>query len=283
MFSIVTPSYKQLGWLKLCAASVADQKGVQLEHLVQDGGSGSEAECWAEARSVTWPGLRFATGNDAGMYDAINRGLARAGGEFCAYLNCDEQYLPGALRRVQECFELNPEIDVLFGDAHVVNASGRYVCTRKALLPQRMHTLVSGNLAILSCATFFRKKMLDSHRLYFDSRWRDVGDVLWILSLLRRGVRMGLCGFATSTFTDTGENMNLGPNATAEKKRVFEMAPDWAKLCASLVVAHFRLRRLISGHYKRAPVAYEIYTLESPEKRVRFTVERSTAIWKTGR
>ena len=39
---------------------------------------------------------------DAGMYDAINRGLARTHGEICSYLNCDEQYLPGALAKVAE-------------------------------------------------------------------------------------------------------------------------------------------------------------------------------------
>jgi len=36
---------------------------------------------------------------DSGMYDASNRGLRRARGEILAYINCDEQYLPGALHR----------------------------------------------------------------------------------------------------------------------------------------------------------------------------------------
>ena len=33
------------------------------------------------------------------MYDAINRGLRRATGEICGYLNCDEQYLAGHASR----------------------------------------------------------------------------------------------------------------------------------------------------------------------------------------
>jgi len=38
-FTIVTPSFKQLDYLGCCIASVADQIGVTVEHIVQDAGS----------------------------------------------------------------------------------------------------------------------------------------------------------------------------------------------------------------------------------------------------
>ena len=43
-FSIITPSFRQLDWLKLCAASIADQTGATVEHIVQDAGTGPELE-----------------------------------------------------------------------------------------------------------------------------------------------------------------------------------------------------------------------------------------------
>ena len=52
-FSIITPSYGQLEWLRLAAASVADQEGVNLEHIVQDACTGTKLESWAAG----WPGL----------------------------------------------------------------------------------------------------------------------------------------------------------------------------------------------------------------------------------
>jgi glycosyltransferase involved in cell wall biosynthesis len=42
-FSIVTPSFRNSDWLKLCVASVADQAGVEVEHIVQDALSDA---CW---------------------------------------------------------------------------------------------------------------------------------------------------------------------------------------------------------------------------------------------
>ena len=45
-FSIVTPSFRNAQWLKLCIASVADQQGVELEHIVQDAGSDDGTQDW---------------------------------------------------------------------------------------------------------------------------------------------------------------------------------------------------------------------------------------------
>ena len=45
-FSIITPSFRSSQWLKLCVASVADQQGVELEHIVQDSCSDDGTRGW---------------------------------------------------------------------------------------------------------------------------------------------------------------------------------------------------------------------------------------------
>jgi hypothetical protein len=47
-FSIVTPSFRNSNWLKLCIASVADQEGVELEHIVQDACSDDGTQDWLQ-------------------------------------------------------------------------------------------------------------------------------------------------------------------------------------------------------------------------------------------
>ena len=81
LISVITPSFRSSQWLKLCIASVADQEGVQVEHIVQDAGSDDGTLDWLpHDRRV-----RAYVEKDAGMYDAINRGLRKSVGEILAY------------------------------------------------------------------------------------------------------------------------------------------------------------------------------------------------------
>ncbi len=134
-FSIITPSFRNSDWLKLCVASVADQKGVTLEHIVQDSVSNDGTLDWLP----TDPRVTAYIEKDEGMYDAVNRGLRRAKGDLLAYLNCDEQYFPGALRAVYDYFQANPKVDVVFADTIVVDQSGKFLACRKAVQPLRHH------------------------------------------------------------------------------------------------------------------------------------------------
>ena len=124
--SIITPSFRSSRWLRLCLPSVADQCAPH-EHIVQDAGSDDGTLDWLPRD----PRVRAYVEKDRGMYDAVNRGYRRAAGEILSYLNCDEQYLPGALDKVRGYFQAHPEVDVLFGDCLVVNADGSYRCERR--------------------------------------------------------------------------------------------------------------------------------------------------------
>ena len=120
-FTIVTPSFRQLEQLGCCIASIAAQEGVSVEHIVQDGGTEGFGD-FAKRMAEQWPDRPsyrriMVSEKDEGMYDAINRGFKKAKGSICAYLNCDEQYLPGTLKRVAEAFRANPDVDLFFGDA----------------------------------------------------------------------------------------------------------------------------------------------------------------------
>lgn len=276
-FSIITPSYQSSSWLKLCIESVADQH-VHLEHIIQDAGSTDGTLNWLreETRATTF------VEKDAGMYDAVNRGLKKSRGDICAYLNCDEQYLPGTLKFVQQFFKKNPSVEIAFGDVVIVNSEGQFLCHRKSLLPLKAHSMVSGNLSILTCATFFRRSVFEKRGLFFNSQLRDLGDADWIIRCIQNRVPMGLLKCFTSVFTDTGANMNWKPNAVREKKELFSAAPIFLRAAKPLIVAHHRLRKLFSGAYRQKPFSYEIYTLKSPGERVSFEVSRPVARWKQG-
>ncbi|MCE0484479.1 MAG: glycosyltransferase [Methylacidiphilales bacterium] len=276
--SVVTPSYKQADWLRLCAASVADQSGpgFTVEHIVQDALSGSEV---AEALQ-SFPNVRLVSEKDSGMYDAINRGWDKATGNIICWLNCDEQYLPGTLALVADYFRVHPQTDVLFGDAAVVNEDGGYLCSRQVLVPHLYHTWIC-HLATLSCATFFRRQFLLDHATTFDTRWRMAGDAALMLRIIQSGARMDVLRRYLATFVDNGENLGLLPRAVEEHRALAAEAPRWSQPLSRLWVLHHRLRRLWHGLYRPQPFTYDIHTRTSPQKRVHFEVARPTFYWST--
>jgi len=273
-FSVITPSFNPSPWLRLCIASVADQR-VDVEHIVQDAGSTDGTLDWLPHD----PRVKAFVERDRGMYDAVNRGLRRAEGDIVAYLNCDEQYLPGCLQTVEDFFRTHPDVDVLFGDVVVVDSDLQYLLHRKVLVPLKSHTWVA-HLPTLTCATFFRRTILDRHGLFFNDQLRDVGDAEWMVRLLKQNIPMAVLREFTSVFTMTGENMSAKPNAIRERGELQASAPVAMRLLKPLIVVHHRFRRLMGGIYFQRPFSYNLYTRESPDKRVSFHVTRPRFRWK---
>lgn len=280
--SVVTPSFRQLEWLQLCIASIADQQAVEVEHIVQDAGTPGFAEFCREME-CRWPNRpgysrHMVSEPDEGMYDAVNRGLLKAKGEVLAYLNCDEQYLAGTLNRVVRWFDKNSKPEVLFGDAIIVDSNGGYLCSRRAMVPQPLHTLTSGNLSIFTSSTFFRRTLRD-RGILFEKKWRVVGDAVWAVRLRRSGICCRVWGEAMAAFTETGANLSRPETAHQEQQTLYFSAPAWARLLAPLLLGIYRGRRWWAGAYQDHRVQYSIYTLKSPARRVEFGPFRSIARW----
>lgn len=273
-FTIVTPSLNQRSYLARNTASVRDQGGIDCEHVVQDAGSTDGTVAWLGEQE----GLNWRSESDEGMYDAINRGIERGRGEILAWLNCDEQYLPGALERVAAYFEAHPEVDLVFGHTVIVGEEGDYLCHRKAVVPT-LNTLRLAILPVHSSSMFFRRSVVEDG-LLFDKRWRDLGDWAWVLKAKERGVSMGLIDEFLSSFTDTGENMNLGANALREKEEARAMTPSYLRLGRPLFRAADYGRKIRSGYYRQKPFHYEVYPPGETLERRRYEVASPTFYWK---
>lgn len=272
-FSIITPSFRNSDWLKLCIASVADQSGVECEHIVQDSCSDDGTQDWLPQD----PRVQACIEKDGGMYDAVNRGYRRATGDILAYLNCDEQYLPGALKAVQDFFEKHPQVEVVLAGTLVTDGAGRYLCHRHSMRPTLQR--IWFRFPMLTSSIFIRRRVIAERGIFFDTKWRDLGDLHWIIALLKNRVPMAVCDTFTSTFADTGENMNLKPNAQREQAETRQMIPLWVRLLRPWWILTHRLHRVRHGHFNLKPMSYSIYTKASPDRRVTIDVPKPTPIW----
>ena len=99
----------------------------------------------------------------------MNRGWKRAQGDYIAYLNCDEQYFPGALKAVAYYFHAHPKVDVVLSGTVIVDDQGRYICHRPSLVPLRHEIWV--RFAVLTCSVFIRRRVVERMLgLYFLQR-----------------------------------------------------------------------------------------------------------------
>jgi len=222
-FSIVTPSYRQFEWLKLNSASVQDQEGVTLEHIIQDAGTGPDLEAWAQTR----PRTKLIVERDDGMFDAINRGWRKAKGELIAQLNCDEQYLPGALRAVVEFFDAHPHVDVVYAASLIMSGSGELRTYWKAI-PLTALGVAAGGISNPTASIFFRRTLLEEG-FFFQPRWRCVGDAEWSRAVLAAGKRAAILNTSTSIYAVTGKNLSTTTASAIEIAEWESTSPAWVR------------------------------------------------------
>ncbi|HUE36730.1 MAG TPA: hypothetical protein VMO20_05020, partial [Candidatus Acidoferrum sp.] len=167
--------------------------------------------------------------------------------------------------------------EVALAGTIIVDGAGKYICHRHLMVPHPLH--VWYRFPVLTSSIFIRRKVISERGIFFDTYWKDLGDFHWVLALMKNKVPMVVCDSFVAAFADTGENMNLKPNAIREKFDTDKMIPAYAKVLKPLSILHHRLRRVAAGHFRLKPTKYQIYTLDSPDRRATFDVPKPTAVW----
>lgn len=108
--SLITPTFNRSAMLREAIASVVTPPGLSIEHWVIDGNSTDDTLTWL--RDVR--GIHGISEPDRGLYDALNKGLARAKGEIIGFLNSDDLLVADALPAIVEAFA-DPAVDVVTG------------------------------------------------------------------------------------------------------------------------------------------------------------------------
>ena len=287
-FYVVTPSLNQSALLEQCIASVADQAGVRVHHHVQDAVSTDgtvpflehyKQHVDASRESKESYSFSYESVPDSGMYDAVNCGWRRSEGAYdiYAYLNCDEQYLKGALSAVADRFESRPALDVVFGNVLVIAPDGDLICRRDVVAPSK-YLILTDHLPIYTAATFVRGATLFSNQLFFDPKWKVIGDAEWALRLFDLNPAFEIMKDYLSTFVFSRNNLSLSPAAKTETDKLRARAPRLARhLSKPIKLCHW-LRKARAGAYFPKTVSYDIY-VTGHSQRTHFTVRGANNLW----
>ena len=161
LVSIITPSFNQARFLEQTMRSVLEQDYPNLEYIVIDGGSSDGSLEIIQKhvdRLAYWQSQK-----DKGQTDAINQGFARATGEILAWLNSDDILYPGAVSAAVRQLQEHPEVGMVYGDCHWINAEGEIIGNFPAAQTD-LKKLRRGYVHIPQQTAFFRADL-----------WRKVG------------------------------------------------------------------------------------------------------------
>lgn len=157
LVSIVTPSLNHGKFISEAIQSVLSQNFPSLEYWVIDGGSSDET---IEILNQFSGQIKWFSGSDAGLYDAVNKGWANSRGRYVGFLNADDLLCPGALQQLVTYLEKNPEVALVYGDYYRVDQDGK-ILERVWAGKADINTLLKHGNTIFTGAALFRRSVLE--------------------------------------------------------------------------------------------------------------------------
>jgi len=175
--TVITPSYNQGPFLRQTICSVLSQDYPKLEYILIDGGStdGSVEIIRSFADRIHY----WVSEPDDGQSHAINKGFRRARGDIVCWLNSDDLFLPGALKRVGQAFARYRDAQVITGytvraDSHLRLLFNYFVPVQKDWLARH------GVLYFSQPSTFWKRGLFDELDFLDESLHLAMDVDLWL-------------------------------------------------------------------------------------------------------
>ncbi len=180
LFSIITITFNAASTLPATLASVERQSFTNYEYWVIDGASTDHTVTLAQASKVV---TSVVSEPDKGLYDAMNKGLRQATGEYLIFLNAgDAFHAPDTLQKIaDEIGDSRP--DIVYGETALVDADRRFIGMRRLHAPEVL-TDRSFSQGMLVCHQAFiaRREIAPE----YDLRYRFSADFDWCIRCLRQ-------------------------------------------------------------------------------------------------
>lgn len=198
-FSIITVTFQAAKVCERTFDSVLKQRYTQVEHIIIDGvstdGTVALAETYAQKNDTEKTGhvVHFISEPDKGLYDAMNKGIEMATGDYLVFLNAGDVFpSESTLEQIAECVLAGEEMPaVLYGDTDIVDEDGRFLRHRR-LSPSEDLSWRSFKYGMLVChqAFYARTDIAKSTPYYI--KYKYSADVDWCIRIMKKAAQRQL-------------------------------------------------------------------------------------------
>lgn len=166
--SIITINYNNLEGLRKTIDSVASQTWRDFEWIVVDGGSSDGSRELIEEYAAKGCFAWWCSEKDKGVYNAMNKGIKQAQGEFVNFLNSGDCYFEKTV--LEKVFSTSINCDILYCNC----AFGTFSKYHVPKLPDEITLTYLYKKSICHPSSFIRKQLLES--IPYDEKYKIVSD-----------------------------------------------------------------------------------------------------------
>ena len=234
-FTVVTITYNAEAVLQRTLQSVLRQTYGGVEHLIIDGASKDGTLQMAEDykrlsdQSELGHKVIIKSEPDKGIYDAMNKGLTQASGDYIVFMNAGDCFpqddtLEQVVHRCRLMESPSDELPaVLYGLTDIVDGEGKFLYHRRLQPPAHL-SWRSFRQGMLVCHQAFYARTDIAKNLQYDTRYRFSADVDWCIRVMREAERMNLplvpVGIVTANYLEEGQTTQNHRASLIERFRV---------------------------------------------------------------
>lgn len=181
-FSIITVTYNAEDTVERTIESVESQTYPNKEYILVDGASkdGTMAIVNQYRPSID----HLISEPDRGLYDAMNKGMALATGDYLCFLNAgDRFYNDSTLNCIVDTLRSGDLPDVIYGETALVNERGEFVRMRRLAVPETLNWKSFKQGMLVCHQAFFAKRSLAEP---YDLKYRFSADFDWCIRVMKK-------------------------------------------------------------------------------------------------
>lgn len=181
LISIITVVFNARDLIERTIESTQQQTYANIEHLIIDGASNDGTTNCVEKNAARYANIRFISEPDTGLYDAMNKGLAMAKGEYVLFLNAGDTFADDTL--IEAILAEQPGADIYYGQTIEVDIQGNFVQYRQKPHPDKLDAKSFQLGMLVSHQALLIKRSLSNK---YDTKYRISADIDWVIHALKK-------------------------------------------------------------------------------------------------
>ena len=182
-FSIITVTYNAGKVLEDTIQSVVFQTYRNVEYIIVDGNSKDNTQeiIGKYSKHIS----KMVSEPDKGLYDAMNKGIRMATGDYLCFLNAgDKFHEKETLQKIAETLKDKDLPDVIYGETAIVDEDGNFLHMRRLSTPDRLNWK-SFKQGMLVCHQAFLAKRELALKYPYDMQYRFSADFDWCIRIMK--------------------------------------------------------------------------------------------------